>query len=128
MKNKKETITLSPEEFKRLKEINKKQRARNKIIKKRIEELKFSDGIVADFSDIMSIYKLQFWLKLVNFFGEFFQNIQNIFNRKFVQEKNKLWYKNIFIKYDIPKEISMTYIKDEFGRFKFVIPEENENK
>lgn len=128
MKNKKETITLSPEEFKRLKEINKKQRARNKIIKKRIEELKFSDGIVADFSDIMSIYKLQFWLKLVNFFGEFFQNIQNIFNRKFVQEKNKLWYKNIFIKYDIPKEISMTYIKDELGRFKFVIPEENENK
>ena len=128
MKNKKETITLSPEEFKRLKEINKKQRARNKIIKKRIEELKFSDGIVADFSDIMSIYKLQFWLKLVNFFGEFFQNIQNIFNRKFVQEKNKLWYKNIFIKYDIPKEIPMTYIKDEFGRFKFVIPEENENK
>lgn len=128
MKNKKETITLSPEEFKRLKEINKKQRARNKIIKKRMQELKFSDGIVADFSDTMSIYKLQFWLKLVNFFGEFFQNIQNIFNRKFVQEKNKLWYKNIFIKYDIPKEISMTYIKDEFGRFKFVIPEENENK
>ncbi len=128
MKNKKETITLSPEEFKRLKEINKKQRARNKIIKKRMEELKFSDGIVADFRDTVSIYKLQFWLTLVNFFGEFFQNIQNIFNRKFVQEKNKLWYKNIFIKYDIPKEISMTYIKDEFGRFKFVIPEENENK
>lgn len=128
MKNKKETIKLSPEEFKRLKEINEKQRIRNEMIQKRKNEIISNGGIKADFNDLLGIYNLQFWLNSVNFFGELLQKIQNIFNGKFIKEKNKFWYKNIFIKYDIPKELPMSYIKDENGNFKFIVPEENENQ
>ena len=115
-KIKKKQSKLSPEEFKRLKEINEKQRIRNEMIQKRKNEIISNGGIKADFNDLLGIYNLQFWLNSVNFFGELLkQKIQNIFNGKFIKEKkkNKFWYKNIFIKYDIPKEICQWVIKDE---------------
>ena len=129
MKNKQQNkVTLSPEEFQRLKEINDKQRARNELIAKRKSEILAQDGIMADFKDLLGIYKLQFWLHAVNFMGDLLQKTQNIFNNQFIKEKNKFWYKNIFIKYNVPKELPMSYEKDEIGRYKFVIPQENEQE
>lgn len=125
-KTKKQKMVLSPEELKRLKEINEKQRIRNEYIKKRTSEIDFTNGIMADKNDFIGIKRLQFFLNLVNFFGNTLQNIQNFFNNRFIKEKNSFWYKNIYKKYDIPKEIPLTYIKQEDGKYKFMIHKEND--
>lgn len=130
MKNKqqKKQIILTPEEHQRLKEINEKQRIRNEFVAKRRSEILADDGIIADFKDLIGIYNLQFWLHSVNFMGALLQKIQDIFNSQFIKAKDKFWYKNIFVKYDIPKELPMSYVKDGIGRYKFIIPQENEQK
>ncbi len=126
--NNKETIQLTPEEMEKLRQRNEMQRIRNAYIKKRKEEIDFAGGIVADNYDKLRIYRLEVSRKTLNFIGDTMQKIVNVFNKRFVKEKNDFWYNYIFKKYEIPKELPMTYKKIEDGKgFVFVIPKENEN-
>jgi len=127
-KNEKDTIDLTPEQFKLLEERNERQRKRDEYVLKRKNEINFNEGIKADGRDLLGIYNMQFQLNMVNFVGNTLQNIQNIFNNIFVKTKEDFWYKNIFKKYDIPKELPLTYVKGTDGRYKFIIPEENDGQ
>lgn len=125
-KNKrKNNIVLSQEQLEILKKRNEEQRKRNEFVIKRKNEIGFS-GIQADYKDIIAIKRLQFWVDTLNFVGNLFQGIINIFNRKFIKEKNDFWYRNIYTKYNVPKELALTWVKIEKGKYKFVIPEEND--
>jgi len=126
--NNKETIQLTPEEMEKLRQRNEMQRIRNAYIKKRKEEIDFAGGIVADNYDKLRIYRLEVSRKTLNFIGDTMQKIVNVFNKRFIKEKNDFWYNYIFKKYEIPNELPMTYKKIEDGKgFVFVIPKENEN-
>lgn len=125
---KRETIKLTPEEMEILRQRNEQQRIRNNLIKKRREELDFSNGILADSYDISRIKRLEFWRKILNLVGENLQKIMDILNKRFIKEKNDFWYGHIYKKYGIPKEIPMTYQEQDKGEYRIIIPRENENQ
>ena len=128
MKNKKNTIKLTPEELETLRQRNEIQRIRNAYIKKRMDEINFREGIIADNYDMIRIRKLEMYKNILNFIGKNMQKIVDVFNRKFLREKNDFWYGYIFKKYEIPKELPMNYEKKESGEYRFVIHKENGNK